>query len=372
MIFPDSGSTIGSYKLAVFGLNFVPSAQFHLRFGPQVVSREIEFHSSTSLIATIHVGNTEVMPGVVKVTATNDGGVHFGPSAQFRFFDPVSNLQLMPAEERMVMVTSQLENIRRSILQLRAGVVNVQRMEIQLKSQIEGIDLSNEDVKTITEETANLNGKLETSTATRVEQKAPQSIGAKPENSGKGQAGVGSGASSSTSAALSNLKIIKPEDREIRLFISSPFRDMQEERDTIVKHVLPLFRKICNERDINFSYVDLRWGVTGIQNEQAATLLMCLREVEKCNIFIGCWGERYGWCLSQNASRNPTPSDDLLKRSLEMAAKEFPWVNEFRDRSVTEIEMRMVKKVDRMTKKKAMRRFFFGYYFIFKPKKKKS
>jgi len=33
--------------------------------------------------------------------------------------------------------------------------------------------------------------------------------------------------------------------------------------------------------------------VTGIQNEQAATLLMCLREVERCNIFIGCYGERY-------------------------------------------------------------------------------
>jgi hypothetical protein len=40
-------------------------------------------------------------------------------------------------------------------------------------------------------------------------------------------------------------------------------------------------------------------GVTGIQNEQAATLLMCLKEIEKCNIFVGCYGERYGWCLSQ-------------------------------------------------------------------------
>jgi hypothetical protein len=29
-------------------------------------------------------------------------------------------------------------------------------------------------------------------------------------------------------------------------------------------------------------------------------------------------------------------------RSLDMAAKEFPWIQQYRDRSLTEIEMRMV------------------------------
>jgi hypothetical protein len=48
-------------------------------------------------------------------------------------------------------------------------------------------------------------------------------------------------------------------ERELRLFISSPFRDMQEERDLIVKRVIPAVRKLCQERDISFSYVDLRW-----------------------------------------------------------------------------------------------------------------
>jgi hypothetical protein len=30
----------------------------------------------------------------------------------------------------------------------------------------------------------------------------------------------------------------------------------------------------------------------------AATLLVCLREVEKCNVFIGIYGARYGLSLS--------------------------------------------------------------------------
>ncbi len=34
--------------------------------------------------------------------------------------------------------------------------------------------------------------------------------------------------------------------------------------------------------------------------------------------------------------------DKLLERSFDMAAKEFPWIEELRDRSITEIEMRMV------------------------------
>ena len=92
------------------------------------------------------------------------------------------------------------------------------------------------------------------------------------------------------------------------------------------------------------TYVDLRWGVTGVQGEQAATLLMCLRELDKSNVFIGCYGARYGWCRSSDANTalKQTDKDILLARSMDMAEKEFPWVNDYRDRSVTEIEMRML------------------------------
>jgi preprotein translocase subunit SecA/nephrocystin-3 len=51
-------------------------------------------------------------------------------------------------------------------------------------------------------------------------------------------------------------------DRQIRVFISSTFRDMQEERDILVKRIFPQLRKLCEERAITWTEVDLRWGIT--------------------------------------------------------------------------------------------------------------
>ena len=53
-------------------------------------------------------------------------------------------------------------------------------------------------------------------------------------------------------------------------------------------------------------------------------------------------GERYGWCLSERHQTRPTEKDELLTKSIAAAAKEFPWVNAFADRSVTELELRAV------------------------------
>jgi actin len=133
------------------------------------------------------------------------------------------------------------------------------------------------------------------------------------------------------------------EDRELRVFISSPFRDMVQERDLVVKHVIPRLRKLCSVRDVLLSVVDLRWGITDSMSEQAATLLVCLKEVEKCNVFIGMYGERYGLSQSAEALKGmPTKEDDLVKRTLLTAAKTYPWIGDLLDRSMTELEMRMV------------------------------
>jgi len=88
---------------------------------------------------------------------------------------------------------------------------------------------------------------------------------------------------------------------------------------------------------------------------------MCLRELSRCNVFVGLYGERYGWCLSQQAYQHPNKLDETLLRSfqvrkremnchshffffffIQMAAKEFPWLNEYKDRSITEIEMNFI------------------------------
>jgi hypothetical protein len=51
------------------------------------------------------------------------------------------------------------------------------------------------------------------------------------------------------------------DSRQIRVFISSTFRDMQNERELLVKEVFPELRRVCDERFVTFTEVDLRWGI---------------------------------------------------------------------------------------------------------------
>lgn len=88
----------------------------------------------------------------------------------------------------------------------------------------------------------------------------------------------------------------KSNSRTVRVFISSIFRDMQEERDYLVKLAFPALRKHCNKRYIDFVEVDLRWGITEEQSERGEVLPICLAEIENCRpYFIGILEERYGY-----------------------------------------------------------------------------
>jgi hypothetical protein len=86
------------------------------------------------------------------------------------------------------------------------------------------------------------------------------------------------------------------EIRQIRVFISSTFRDMQAERDYLVKFIFPQLRKLCESRGVTWSAVDLRWGITQEEAAEGKILPICLEEIRRCRpYFIGLLGERYGW-----------------------------------------------------------------------------
>src|SRR5690348_1219615 len=86
-----------------------------------------------------------------------------------------------------------------------------------------------------------------------------------------------------------------PPARVIRVFVSSTFRDMHEERDVLVKRVFPQLRKLCEERAVTWAEVDLRWGITTEQVAEGQVLPVCLEEIRRCRpYFIGLLGERYG------------------------------------------------------------------------------
>jgi hypothetical protein len=76
------------------------------------------------------------------------------------------------------------------------------------------------------------------------------------------------------------------------VFISSTFRDMQAERDHLVRFVFPRLREELIKRRIHFVDVDLRWGVTAEQD----ALEVCREVINECRPrFICMLGGRYGW-----------------------------------------------------------------------------
>ena len=97
-------------------------------------------------------------------------------------------------------------------------------------------------------------------------------------------------------AAGPGAKAAAAQDRVIRVFISSTFRDMMRERDLLVKRVFPELRRKCARRFVTFTEVDLRWGITEEQSAEGQVLPLCLAEIERSRpYFLGLLGERYGW-----------------------------------------------------------------------------
>jgi len=105
--------------------------------------------------------------------------------------------------------------------------------------------------------------------------------------------------------------------KTVRVFISSTFRDMQSERDHLVRFVFPRLREELLERRIHFIDVDLRWGVT---SEQEA-LAVCREIVDECHPWFLCMlGGRYGW-VPPGKTRSIT-ADEVYYGVLDRRSKE--------------------------------------------------
>ena len=116
-------------------------------------------------------------------------------------------------------------------------------------------------------------------------------------------------------------------NRHIRVFVSSTFLDMSAERDQLTQTVFPALERLCRERKIAFSEIDLRWGITADEAASGSTIALCLQEVANCRpFFIGILGDRYGWV-------DPEAGDKL-------AAIGAEHLRPYNERSITELEIR--------------------------------
>ncbi|XP_049624684.1 telomerase protein component 1 [Suncus etruscus] len=119
--------------------------------------------------------------------------------------------------------------------------------------------------------------------------------------------------------------ISQPRWRNLRLFISSTFRDMHGERDLLLRSVLPALQARLAPHCIKLHAIDLRWGVTEEDSTKNRQLEVCLGEVEDSQLFVGILGSRYGYS---------PPNYNLPDYP------HFRWVQQYPPgRSVTEMEV---------------------------------
>ena len=134
----------------------------------------------------------------------------------------------------------------------------------------------------------------------------------------EGMSGVPASITSETASSA-------PAPREFRVFVSSTFDDLREEREVLAKHVFPQLRHVCQKRGVSLTEVDLRWGASDESKAEGGALPRCLDEIErKGTYFIAVLGERYGYVPEEI-------SEGLLNAQ--------PWLVDHGKDSVTAIEI---------------------------------
>lgn len=135
------------------------------------------------------------------------------------------------------------------------------------------------------------------------------------------------------------------ENRQIRVFISSTFQDMQDEREYLMRHTFPVLKQLAARRDVALNELDLRWGITEEEAETGKVVEICLREIENSiPFFVGIIGNRYGWV--------PEKKDIGLN-----VTERFPDVKDYIEKHLSVTDMEMQFGV--LNRKEDMHAFFY-------------
>ena len=105
-----------------------------------------------------------------------------------------------------------------------------------------------------------------------------------------------------------------------KMFVSSTFMDMQMERDSLKKRIVPDLNMRLREYGTKISQTDLRWGIStadmSAEEGEQKVLNVCLDEIDKSRPYmIVMIGQRYGWTpstalIEMNARGHGIPLSD--------------------------------------------------------------
>ena len=122
------------------------------------------------------------------------------------------------------------------------------------------------------------------------------------------------------------------KNAEVRVFLSSTFRDLNLEREVLMKKIFPEIKSICRAKGITVTEVDLRWGITDEEAVLGRIVRTCMEEIDRCRpYFIGFLGGRYGYI------------PDYVEISKDAyLLSDYPWIEDaiLDELSITEMEFR--------------------------------
>lgn len=66
---------------------------------------------------------------------------------------------------------------------------------------------------------------------------------------------------------------------------------MEGEREELTKRYWPQIQSLCSAKGIQFVPVDMRWGITSEMSSNYQTINICLREIDRSDLFVGFFGQ---------------------------------------------------------------------------------
>eukprot|EP00002_Diphylleia_rotans_P024786 TRINITY_DN4896_c0_g1_i3.p1 TRINITY_DN4896_c0_g1~~TRINITY_DN4896_c0_g1_i3.p1 ORF type:complete len:886 (+),score=155.27 TRINITY_DN4896_c0_g1_i3:84-2741(+) len=134
--------------------------------------------------------------------------------------------------------------------------------------------------------------------------------------------------------------------RVLRIFMSSTFRDMQQERDIFFQLGENRLREFALKRKVMLVFIDLRWGLTAETSSDGKVVISCLDSIKHCPYLLCTLGARYGWIPDRNKPNEWHPSTD----------EAYPFLTEIPGLSVTDYEITYAALCEKPI---ARRAFFF-------------
>ena len=66
---------------------------------------------------------------------------------------------------------------------------------------------------------------------------------------------------------------------------------MEAEREEFTKTYWPKIDSFCKRKGLQFVPVDMRWGITEELSKNNQTINVCLKEIDRSDMFVGFFGQ---------------------------------------------------------------------------------